>query len=58
MLIHVVAILLGSGTRLFDSLQDANIELERTRVLGTPTVTHLGFRVLRPPSSVDVSPLE
>jgi dihydrofolate reductase len=45
--VHLVPILLGDGIRLFDQLGDAQIELEGTRVIESPRVTHLRFRVLR-----------
>jgi dihydrofolate reductase len=45
--IHLVPILLGDGVRLFDQLGDAQIELEATRVIDSPRVTHLRFEVLR-----------
>ena len=45
--IHLVPILLGDGIRLFDHLGDAQIELERTRVIESPSVTHLRFRVVK-----------
>jgi dihydrofolate reductase len=47
--IHVVPVLLGDGVRLFDDhLADAPGELERTRVVESPTgVTHLRYRVAR-----------
>ena len=45
--IHLVPILLGGGVRLLDQLGDAQIELETTRVVESPQVTHLRFRVLR-----------
>jgi dihydrofolate reductase len=45
--IHLVPILLGGGIRLFDHLGDAQIELERTRVIESPAVTHLRFRVVK-----------
>ena len=45
--IHLVPIFLGGGIRLFDNLGDAQIELERTRVIESPAVTHLRFRVVR-----------
>jgi dihydrofolate reductase len=45
--VHVVPVLLGSGTPLFASLSSA-IGLERTRVRVTPAATHLEFRVLTP----------
>ena len=44
--VHVVPVLLGGGTRLFDTLGSA-ITLERTDVLVT-SVTHLRFRVVTP----------
>jgi dihydrofolate reductase len=47
--IHVdlVPVLLGGGVRLFDHLGTGPIELERTRVVEAPDVTHLTFRVVR-----------
>ena len=47
--IHVdlVPILLGGGVRLFDHLGRGPIELERTRVVEAPDVTHLTFRVVK-----------
>jgi dihydrofolate reductase len=45
--IHVVPVLLGGGVRLFDSLGPDQIQLEATRVIESPTVTHLRFRVVR-----------
>jgi dihydrofolate reductase len=44
--IHLVSRLLGGGLRLFDLA--APTALERTRVLESPGVTHLQFRVLKP----------
>jgi dihydrofolate reductase len=43
--IHVVPILLGTGTRLFGELGPEPVELEKTRVIDSPTVTHLTYRV-------------
>jgi dihydrofolate reductase len=45
--IDLVPVLLGEGVRLFDDLGAAPIELERTRVVEAPGVTHLRFRVLK-----------
>jgi dihydrofolate reductase len=45
--IHLVPVLLGGGVRLFDHLGDGQVELESTRVIETPGVTHLTFRVVR-----------
>ncbi len=45
--IHLVSVLLGDGIRLFDQLSAERIELERTRVIESPGVTHLSFRVVK-----------
>jgi dihydrofolate reductase len=45
--LDLVPVLLGGGVRLFDHLGGRPIELERTRVVETPDVTHLIFRVLK-----------
>ena len=46
--IHVdlVPVLLGGGVRLFEHLGTGPIELESTRVVEAPGVTHLTFRVV------------
>ena len=44
--LHVVPVLLGDGARLFDNLGGAEIELENTRVVEAPGVTHLTYRVV------------
>ncbi len=45
--IDLVPVLLGDGIRLFDHLDGAPLELERTRVIEAPGVTHLTFRVVK-----------
>ena len=45
--IHVVPVLLGHGRRLFDHLDADHIELEVTRIVDAPRVTHLRYRVRR-----------
>ncbi len=45
--IHVVPLLLGDGVSLFDRLGGDPIKLEATRVVESPSVTHLRFRVPR-----------
>jgi dihydrofolate reductase len=45
--IHVVPVLFGQGRRLFDNLAPEQIELERTRILEAPGVTHMHYRVKR-----------
>ena len=43
--IHLVAKLMGGGLRLFDQL--GSTKLEQTRVLESPGVTHLRYRVVK-----------
>ena len=45
--LHVMPVLLGRGRRLFDHLGADPIELELTRSIDAPGVTHLRYRVLR-----------
>jgi dihydrofolate reductase len=45
MQIHVAPVFLGGGVRLFESLGHDRPELELTRVVDSPTVTHLRYRV-------------
>jgi dihydrofolate reductase len=45
--IHQVPVLFGEGRRLFDRLGAERIELELTRVIDAPGVTHLRYRVRR-----------
>jgi dihydrofolate reductase len=47
MQIHIVPILLGAGIRLFEGIDPGLVKLETTRVIESPAVTHLRFRVLR-----------
>jgi dihydrofolate reductase len=42
--LHLVPLLLGEGTRLFDRLGTDPIELETTQVIDAPGVTHFRFR--------------
>jgi dihydrofolate reductase len=42
--VHVVPVLFGSGTRLFDQV-DAHVELEPLEVVDTPNAVHLRLRV-------------
>jgi dihydrofolate reductase len=44
--LHVVPVLFGAGTRLFDDPGTEHIELEPTEVVASPAVTHLRFRVV------------
>lgn len=45
--VHVVPLLLGRGVRLLDDLGAQPPELEQTRVIESPEVTHLRYRVLK-----------
>lgn len=45
--IHLIPVLLGEGRRLFEHLGADHIELEPVRVIDTPGVTHLRYRVKR-----------
>jgi dihydrofolate reductase len=45
--VHVVPILLGGGTPLFAGSDATGVELEKTRAVDSPGVTHLRFRVKR-----------
>jgi dihydrofolate reductase len=45
--LHLVPVLFGAGTRLFDDLGTKHIELEPTEVVASPAATHLRFRVVK-----------
>ena len=45
--IHLVPVLLGDGVRLFHHIGVEQIELETTRVIESPGVTHIKFRVVK-----------
>lgn len=45
--LHLAPVVLGEGIRLFDNLDDTPINLDRTRLVEGPDVTHLYFRVLK-----------
>jgi dihydrofolate reductase len=47
LLIHIVPILLGDGTRLFDHLQSTPLNLEIVKVTEAPGVTHVRYRVVK-----------
>jgi dihydrofolate reductase len=48
--LHVVAMILGGGARLFENLGDARPRLELLRAVATPEVTHLKYRLVKPAS--------
>jgi dihydrofolate reductase len=45
--IHLVPVLLRDGVRLFDNLGSERVELEGTRVVESPAVTHFRYRVAK-----------
>lgn len=45
--IHLVPVLFGAGTRLFDNLGSEHIRFEPIHVLDAPGVTHLRFRLAK-----------
>jgi dihydrofolate reductase len=45
--VHVAPVLLGGGTSLFDRFDAGPVELEITRVIASPSVTHLKYRVVK-----------
>jgi dihydrofolate reductase len=45
--IELAPILLGDGISLFDRLGTGPIDLEILRVIDTPSVTHLTYRVVK-----------
>ena len=45
--IHLVPVIFGGGTRLFDAVTDEHVKLEVRSVVDTPNATHLRYRVIR-----------
>lgn len=45
--LDLAPVLLGAGVRLFDNLGAMLIDLERTRVIEAPGVTHLQYRIVK-----------
>jgi dihydrofolate reductase len=45
--INLAPVLLGDGTRLLENLQATHAQLERIRVVESPAVTHLRYRVVK-----------
>jgi dihydrofolate reductase len=46
--IHIAAVLLGDGVRLFDHLSADPVQLEKLHVVDGPDATHLRFRLRKP----------
>jgi dihydrofolate reductase len=47
--VHLVPVVFGSGTRLFEHIGSQHIQLETTGVIETAEATHLRFRVVNQP---------
>jgi dihydrofolate reductase len=45
--IHVAPLLRGDGVRLFDQLDPERTRLELTRVIESPAVAHIAYRVVK-----------
>ena len=45
--IHLAPVLLGAGVRLFDHTDPKHVELESTRMIESPRVTHLRYRFVK-----------
>ena len=45
--IHLVPVLFGSGTRMFDNLGDQHLQLEPAETIQTAAATHLRYRVAK-----------
>lgn len=45
--IHLVPVLFGGGTRMFEHLGDQHVQLEHAGLVQTPAATHLRFRIAR-----------
>jgi dihydrofolate reductase len=44
--LHVVPVLFGSGTRMFEDLHKGHVRLEAVETVATPSATHLRYRVV------------
>lgn len=45
--IHLVPVLFGSGTRMFEHLGGQHIQLEPAEVVETSTAIHMRFRIVK-----------
>jgi dihydrofolate reductase len=44
--IHLVPVLFGTGTRMFEDLHKGHVRLEAVNALSTPSATHLRYRIV------------
>jgi dihydrofolate reductase len=56
--IHLAPVMLNEGVKLFDHLEDKNIELEKTEAIDSSGVTHLRYDILRKIENVKVTDSE
>jgi hypothetical protein len=47
MQIHLAPVILGGGVRLFEGVGVGGLNLEKIRVIDSPEVTHMAFRVAK-----------
>jgi dihydrofolate reductase len=47
MQIHLAPVILGGGVRLFEGVGAGGLNLEKIRVIDSPEVTHMAFRVVK-----------
>ena len=45
--LHLAPVVLGDGSRIFDNLRDAEVQLEQVRAVEAPGVTHLKYRIVK-----------
>jgi hypothetical protein len=45
--VHLAPVVVSQGVRLFDQATIADGTLQSTKVVGSPSVTHLSFRVVK-----------
>jgi dihydrofolate reductase len=45
--VHIVPVMFGGGTRMFERIGDDYIQLEVTGVIDTPEATHLQYRIVK-----------
>jgi dihydrofolate reductase len=44
---HLAPVVLGRGVKLFENVGDEGLTLEKIRLVDSPAVTHISFRVPR-----------
>ena len=44
--IHLVPVIFGGGTRMFENIGDGHLSLETTEVIETPLATHIRYRIV------------